>query len=67
MDVTKRAPGQASASRENPKRRIETQIHRRKKVKAVFPLEAEWDARSNRLPVGLRMPSDKMKNTPTSD
>jgi len=36
-------------------------------VKAVFPLEAEWDARSNRLPVGLRMPSDKMKNTPTSD
>ena len=67
MNVTKRAPGQASASRESPKRRIETQIHRRKKAKAVFPLEAEWDARSNRLPVGLRMPSDKMKNTPTSD
>jgi hypothetical protein len=36
-------------------------------VKAVFPLEAEWDARSNHLPVGLRMPSDKMKKTPTSD
>ena len=66
MNEAKRASGQASASRESPKRRIETQIHRRKKVKAVFPLEAEWDARSNRLPVGLRMPSDKMKNTPTS-
>ncbi len=67
MNEAKRASGQASASRESPKRRIETQIHRRKKVKAVFPLEAEWDARSNHLPVGLRMPSDKMKKTPTSD
>ena len=67
MNVARRAPGQASAPSESPKRRIETQIHRRKKAKAVFPLEAEWDARSNRLPVGLRMPSDKMKNPPTSD
>lgn len=67
MNEPKQAPGQASASGESQRRRIETQIHRRKKAKAVFPLEAEWDARSNRLPVGLRMPSDKMKNAPTSD
>ena len=67
MNELKRASGKVSASGESEKRRIETQIHRRKKAKAVFPLEAEWDARSNRLPVGLRMPSDKMKNTPTSD
>ncbi len=67
MNQAKRAPGQDPASGEKRKRRIETQIHRRKKAKAVFPLEAEWDVRSNRLPVGLRMPSDKMKNAPTSD
>jgi len=67
VNESKRPPGQASASGENQRRRIETQIHRRKKAKAVFPLEAEWDARSNRLPVGLRMPSYKMKHAPTSD
>ncbi len=45
------------------KRRIETQIHRRKKAKAVPPLEAEWDAESGHPSSGLRMPSDKMKKT----
>jgi hypothetical protein len=45
------------------KRRIETQIHRRKKVKAVPPLEAEWDLESNRPSSNLRMPSDKMKRS----
>ena len=63
VNESKRAPGQDPASGESQKRRIETQIHRRKKVKAVLPLEAEWDARSNRPPVGLRMPSDKMNKT----
>jgi len=67
VNESKRAPGLSSASGEIHKRRIETQIHRRKKAKAVFPLEAEWDARSNQPPVGLRMPSDKMKNAPISD
>jgi hypothetical protein len=43
-----------------PKRRIETQIHRRKKAKAVLPLEAEWDASSGRPPDRLRMPAEKM-------
>jgi hypothetical protein len=45
----------------NPRRRIETQIHRRKKAKPVFPLEAEWDAESGTPPTGLRMPPDKMR------
>ncbi len=43
------------------KGRIETQIHRRKKVKAVLPLEAEWDSRSAQGPRGLRMPPDHMR------
>jgi len=41
-------------------RRIETQIHRRKKAKAVGPLQAEWEAESGRRPDGLRMPEDRM-------
>ena len=44
-----------------PRKRIETQIHRRRKVKASFPLEAEWDARSGKDPEGLRTPGHKMK------
>ncbi len=43
------------------KRRIDTQIHRRKKVKAIPPLEAEWDSRSAQGPTGLRMPPDRMR------
>ncbi|WP_447978934.1 hypothetical protein [Candidatus Nitrospira bockiana] len=45
------------------KRRIETQIHRRKKAKAVPPLEAEWQAGSDEPP-NLRTPSDRMQKTP---
>lgn len=41
-------------------RRIETQIHRRRKAKAVPPLEAEWEAESGLRPSGLRMPEDRM-------
>ena len=44
-----------------PKPRIETQIHRRKKVKASFPLKAEWDSASKEPPEKLRMPPGKMK------
>jgi len=39
--------------------RIETQIHRRSKAKAVFPLEAEWQVGAER-PVNLKMPAGKM-------
>ena len=40
-------------------RRIETQIHRRSKAKAVFPLEAEWQVGAER-PGTLKMSADKM-------
>lgn len=60
MSEPKRTPMTERPSRGNPKRRIETQIHRRKKAKPVFPLEAEWDAESATPPTGLRMPPDKM-------
>ncbi len=43
------------------RRRIDTQIHRRKKINTLSPLEIEWDAQSGNPPSGLRMASDKMK------
>ncbi|MDQ6735075.1 MAG: hypothetical protein M3Z35_13340 [Nitrospirota bacterium] len=39
--------------------RIETQIHRRSKAKATFPLEAEWQIGVD-CPLNLKMPADKM-------
>lgn len=42
-------------------RRIETQIHRRKKAKALSPLTAEWDVRRPDIPAKLRMPSSRMR------
>jgi hypothetical protein len=42
-----------------PPARIETQIHRRSKAKAVFPLEAEWQVGAD-YPLNLKMPADKM-------
>jgi hypothetical protein len=52
----------SSKERSSPpvKRRIETQIHRRKKAKAVPPLEAEWSADSKN-PAHLKMSSDHME------
>jgi hypothetical protein len=41
--------------------RIETQIHRRKKAKALSPLTAEWDVRRPDAPAKLRMPSSRMR------
>ncbi len=43
--------------------RIETQIHRRKKAKALSPLTAEWDVRHPDSPAQLRMPSTRMKKS----
>ena len=45
--------------RKTPRARIETQIHRRSKAKAVFPLEAEWQVGAE-CPINLKMPADKM-------
>ena len=42
------------------KPRIQTQIHRRQKAKAVPPMEDEWDDQS-KTPPDLRTPSSKMK------
>ena len=46
--------------------RIETQIHRRKKAKALSALEPEWDQIEQVAPSHLRMPSDRMSSTPPS-
>jgi len=43
--------------------RIETQIHRRKKAKALSPLTAEWDASRPDSPAKLRMPSNRMRKS----
>jgi len=45
------------------KPRIQTQIHRRKKAKAVPPMEDEWDDQSE-TPPNLRTSSSKMKKSP---
>jgi hypothetical protein len=45
--------------RKIPGIRIETQIHRRSKAKATFPLEAEWQI-GVESPLNLKMPADKM-------
>ena len=44
-------------------RRIDTQIHRRKKAKAVPPLQAEWDVTEGTPPTKLRMPSENMSKS----
>jgi len=44
--------------------RIETQIHRRKKSKALSVLEPEWDQIDQVPPSHLRMPSGRMSPTP---
>ena len=54
-------PTKSQAAEVRPKRRIETQIHRRKKVKTSFPLEAEWDSTSKEPPGKLKMPPEEMK------
>jgi len=45
------------------KPRIQTQIHRRQKAKAVPPMKDEWDDQSE-TPPNLRTPSSKMKKGP---
>ena len=46
--------------------RIETQIHRRKKAKALSALEPEWDQIDQMPPSHLRMPSGRMASTPSN-
>lgn len=46
-----------------PPKRIETQIHRRRKAKALSPLTDEWD-RSIPPPAHLRMPRERRGGEP---
>lgn len=64
MGESQRSSEHPKGSKFPPKRRIETQIHRRKKAKAVPPLEAEWDMASGTPPTGLRTPPEKMQRNP---
>jgi len=50
------------ASSRPPSRRIQTQIHRRQKAKAVPPMQDEWDVESP-SPPDLRTPDSKMKKS----
>ncbi|KPK18638.1 MAG: hypothetical protein AMK69_24715 [Nitrospira bacterium SG8_3] len=53
-------PGQESSP--SPPKRIQTQIHRRQKAKAVPPMQDEWDVESA-SPPDLRTPDSKMKKS----
>lgn len=46
----------------SPGKRIQTQIHRRQKAKAVPPMQDEWDVDSP-SPPDLRTPEAKMKKS----
>ncbi len=61
-DQPRSRPDGAAASGGRPSR-IETQIHRRKKAKALSPLTAEWDEQRPESPPKLRMPSDRMRKS----
>ncbi|CAI4029987.1 hypothetical protein DNFV4_00407 [Nitrospira tepida] len=58
-------PGAAPRVRQTKPGRIETQIPRRKKGRAVPPLKAEWEPGSDAISSGLRMPASNMKTDRT--
>ena len=47
----------------DPPKRIQTQIHRRKKAKAVSPLTNEWESSQADPPKGLKRPPQDMRNS----
>ena len=47
----------------NPPKRIQTQIHRRKKAKAVSPLTNEWESSQSGPPKGLKRPPQDMRKS----
>ena len=49
----------------DPPKRIETQIHRRKKAKAVSPLTDEWENSQAGPPKGLKRPPQDMRKANT--
>lgn len=62
MSPTPKPPNNPSGGAQTPagKKRLDTQIHRRKKAPPVLPLEAEWDEASSSRSADLKMPPDRM-------
>ena len=56
-------PNQEKLSDEKAPKRINTQIHRRKKAKAVSPLTDEWESSQSGPPKGLKRPPQDMQNS----
>lgn len=64
MDNQEKSDNAQPTGSSEPKKRINTQIHRRSKAKAVYPLSDEWeDSSSSTPPKQLRMPSSNMNKT----
>lgn len=61
MGHESQSPADGAPGSEGRPARIETQIHRRKKAKALSPLTPEWDVRRPDAPAKLRMPSSRMR------
>lgn len=59
----KKVNEQKKSQLSNPPKRIETQIHRRKKAKAVSPLTDEWEGSQAGPPKGLKRPPKDMRNS----
>lgn len=59
----KKVNEQEDSQPSNPPKRIETQIHRRKKAKAVSPLTDEWENSQAGPPKGLKRPPQDMRNS----
>ena len=59
----KKLKEQKNSELPDPPKRIETQIHRRKKAKAVSPLTDEWESSQSDPPKGLKRPPKDMRNS----
>ncbi len=63
MDKAKKPVQNPQSDLPESRKRINTQIHRRSKAKAVYPLSDEWEETSPLPPKQLRMPSSNMGKT----
>ncbi len=59
----KNANVQKDSGLPSPPKRIQTQIHRRKKAKAVSPLTNEWESSQSEPPKGLKRPPQDMRKS----
>lgn len=58
-------PDKKRQSNEAPPKRIQTQIHRRKKANAVSPLTNEWESSQSEPPKDLKRPPQDMRRANT--